>query len=82
MGAGMKKLTEEEWWLDDSALPSLIWARLTLGLDGWLVDCEDGTRHIFLTRGEALTWLREDEYETLTDLRAQCALNPQIKPPC
>ncbi len=58
----------DEWWLDEAALPDLIWARLRLAQDGWTVRCADGTLNIFESHAAAIEWLREDEYARLTDL--------------
>lgn len=57
------------WWLDESALPRLIWARLMRAEDGFLVQDADGKLHLFETIFDAVTWLREDEYELFSELR-------------
>jgi hypothetical protein len=57
------------WWLDSSALPEQIWARLRVAHDGSaeVLDC-DGSLHQFSDASEAEHWLREDEYSRLSEL--------------
>lgn len=71
-----------EWWLDDAALPGLVWALLVeTASGGVLVRDRDGTDHAFADYSEAAAWLREDEYSRLDDLRADDGFTPAAPPP-
>jgi hypothetical protein len=61
---GSAELTE--WWLDESSLPDVIWARLRLRADGSaeVFDC-DGRTVTFSSGMEAANSLLEDEYVRL-----------------
>lgn len=72
---------DAEWWLDEAALPELIWARLSRGLDGWFVDHCDGMRAIFETREFAEVFLREEEYARLAELISEGEIPPGTTPP-
>lgn len=72
-----------EWWLDESSLPRLTWARLRPMFDRGLVavlDC-DGKLWMFDGLEEARRWLREEEYESLADLKADGLVDPDLQPP-
>ncbi len=70
------------WWLDDSALPEQIWACLITANDGraHILDAGDHT-HAFAQYAEAHAWLREDEYDALTNLRFDGQIPRDIRPP-
>lgn len=53
----------DSWWLMDSSLPDLNWARLRVHADGRaeVFDC-DGVTHRFPTEQAARLWLSEDEF--------------------
>ena len=55
-----------EWWLDESSLPDVIWARLRVRVDGSaeIFDC-DGRIIMFSSATEAENSLLEDEYVRL-----------------
>jgi hypothetical protein len=72
----------EEWWLDSSGLPDLLWARLTVYSDGSAEVLDlDGTYHDFASREEAVLWLREDEYSQLGELIEDGEFSDTITPP-
>jgi hypothetical protein len=53
----------QEWWLDESALPDLVWARLRTFEDGKAEVLDmDGRISIFASAGDAANYLMEDEY--------------------
>lgn len=70
------------WWLDTSALPDLLWARLEVHMDGTahVLDL-DGKRHTFNSERDAQTWLREDEYNELRDLQQDGDVDTSIQAP-
>ncbi len=71
-----------EWWLDESALPDLLWALLVdAPTGGVLVRDLDGTDHRFDDYDTAIGWLRQDEYERLDHLRAEENFVPARPPP-
>ncbi len=71
-----------EWWLDSSALPARFWACLYEEVGGKTVVLDlDGVRHAFADRNEAVAWLREDEYEPLTELQEAGELPTTLTPP-
>lgn len=70
-----------EWWLDDAALPDLIWARLLPGQDGILIYTADGKLSVFETLDEAIGWLRQDEYETFAQLKSDGEVSEKLTPP-
>jgi len=72
---------DADWWLDEAALPELIWARLCVGLDGWFVDDCDGARALFETREAAEAFLGEEGYARLADLLADGEVPPATLPP-
>ena len=72
---------DAEWWLDEAALSDLIWARLSLGLDGWFVDDCDGGRALFETREAAVAFLGEEGYARLAELIADGEVSPGTTPP-
>ena len=71
-----------EWWIDTSALPELIWARLKIKEDG---KCEildiDNKTHYFKNQKEARLFLLEDEYGSLTSLIKEGELPSSTQPP-
>lgn len=71
-----------EWWLDASALPSLVWARLRLqmGEPPDVLVC-DNRLLLFETRAEAERWLAEEEYVPLKELVARSALPEDLPTP-
>jgi hypothetical protein len=72
----------EEWWLDSSGLPDLLWARLTVYSDGSAEVLDlDGTYHDFASREEAVDWLSEDEYSRMDDLIEDGLLPDTTTPP-
>ncbi len=72
---------EAEWWLDEAALPGLIWARLSRGLDGWFVDDCDGARALFESREAAETFLGEEGYARLAELITDGEVSACTTPP-
>lgn len=58
-----------EWWLDQSALPDMIWARLILYFNGTalIIDC-DTKNHLFESHRLARQWLTQEEYLPVADL--------------
>ena len=72
--------TIDEWWLDESALPHLLWARLTRGQDGIMVHDTDGRLHLFKTVSDAAAWLRQDEYESLSQLKQDGVVAADLLP--
>lgn len=85
IGAARERLSPDwaalEWWLDTSALPDAIWARLLPGQDGIHVHNSDDKMALFETLDGAVTWLREDEYDRLDLLKADGAVAPDLAPP-
>lgn len=70
------------WWLDDSALPSLLWACLLTADDSRTVILDlNGAAHPFPDPKAAVAWLREDEYDCLTDLRFSGQVALDVRPP-
>ncbi len=70
------------WWLDGSALPTQVWACLIGAVEGKAVVLDmDGQDHRFARYADAYEWLREDEYDTLTDLRFAAEVGSDVKPP-
>ncbi|MEP0940167.1 MAG: hypothetical protein ABJH63_10675 [Rhizobiaceae bacterium] len=76
-----KQTVQSQWWLDGSALPDLIWARCFQGQDGTFVQTIDGSLHLFENEAQAVAWLREDEYENYSDLRADGEISAKFQPP-
>lgn len=70
-----------EWWLDESALAHLVWARMMQSQDGITVRDIDGRLNLFETRDEAIAWLREDEYEMLSELVINGQVASDTMPP-
>ena len=70
------------WWLDHSALPDLLWARLRVHPSGTadVLDL-DGKLHTFLSEEEAVHWLSEDEYARLEYLLEEGEVAPTLQPP-
>lgn len=59
-----------DWWLDEAAAPDLIWACLVWrDTNSPCVIDSDGMVHRFATMADARTWLGEDEYVPLAELR-------------
>jgi hypothetical protein len=57
------ELRTVEWWVDESALPDVVWARLSVGADGAAsVLAPDGRTHRFPSGLDASNWLSEDEF--------------------
>ena len=71
----------QELWLDQSALPELVWARLYSGIDGWFVLDSDGKLGLFDSREEAVAWLVEDEYVPFGELVADGEVPADAAPP-
>jgi hypothetical protein len=69
-----------DWWLDESALPNLVWARLTHADAHRVVDC-DGKVHRFSDSRSALAWLAEDEYVPLREALTDGLVPPGTQPP-
>jgi hypothetical protein len=78
----MTSSLSEDWWLDRSALPDRLWARLTVYDDGSsdVLDL-DGKLHEFGSREEATDWLSEDEYSPMYDLIEVGELPAATTPP-
>ena len=59
-----KSVVKTEWWLDDSQLPQLLWARLRVFDDGTADVCwsECSTLYGFVNQDFAGYFLSEDEY--------------------
>src|SRR5262245_11684302 len=59
----MESDVRTEWWLDESSLPDLAWARVRVFEDGSadVFDCDGRTRR-FRSAAEARCSLLEDEY--------------------
>lgn len=70
-----------EWWLDESSLPVLIWARVMSGQDGLAVSDADGRLHLFESDEDAVRWLRQEEYAPLDELKRDGALPADLAPP-
>jgi hypothetical protein len=74
-------LQDAEWWLDESALPDLIWAALFDKGSAVIVrDC-DGKSHFFPDRAGALLWLGDEEYVRLADLQKTGEIAHDVKVP-
>lgn len=59
-----------EWWLDEAAMPDLIWACLVWrDANNPCVIDSDAAVHHFATMADARTWLSEEEYLPLAELR-------------
>lgn len=79
--ADLDKLEGADWWLDESALPDLIWAALLdVGPHAIVIDA-DGRSRVFPSRDLARRWLREDEYGRLDDLRDAGDVDADVRPP-
>lgn len=76
----MENRVYHEWWLDEAALPTLIWARLVNGIDGWQVLCQDGSICLFESRSQAQSWFSQEEYAPYDELRAQGELDASARP--
>lgn len=76
------KVSRQEWWLDGSALPNLLWARLTV-FDATCVEVLDldGRYRFFESEEAARLWLAEDEYEPLEGLVREGDLGASVVPP-
>lgn len=70
-----------QWWLDDAALPDLIWAALVPGIDGIRVHLDNGAMMLFDHMEEAIAWLREEEFSTLANLKADQEVPRDLEPP-
>lgn len=70
-----------EWWLDESALPDLIWAALVVDGERAKVVDSDGKQHRFDSRRAAESWLREDEYERLVELHETRSVPAGVRRP-
>ena len=70
-----------EWWLDDAALPELVWAALVPGIDGMRVHLGTGAMMLFEGPEDAIAWLREEEFSTLEDLKADGEVPQDVQPP-
>lgn len=59
----MADVSKEEWWLDFSGYPTVLWAKLRIFLDGSaaVLDC-DSHEHQFQDEESARWFLLEDEY--------------------
>lgn len=70
------------WWLDTSALPDQLWARLAQHADGTahVLDL-DGKRHTFSSESDAHTWLNEDEDDELSYLQQDGDVDTNIQAP-
>lgn len=78
----MPEVVETSWWLDESALPDLLWARLRVFADGSAEVLDlDGRCHRFGSRDEAALWLNEDEYSPLADLVEDGEVQLDVAPP-
>jgi hypothetical protein len=52
-----------EWWVDENALPDVLWARLSVGADGTATVLDpDGQTHRFASRTDAANWLSENDF--------------------
>lgn len=70
-----------EWWLDEAALPELVWAAILASQDGWTVlDC-DGALHIFDDRRSAEEWLHQEDYVQRENLISDGVLSKDAQPP-
>jgi hypothetical protein len=83
-----KHVVSVEWWLDDGALPSQVWARLRVFSDGTADACwqEGTTLYGFSSRKFAGYFLAEDEYRPFDhledeDLREFGLTKSAIAPP-
>jgi len=70
------------WWLDQSALPDLYWARVqTWDGHGFVVlDC-DGRTTILENCGSPSAFMAEDEYVPYEELLADGAIPADTRPP-
>lgn len=58
-----------EWWIDSTALPNVVWARLGVNADGSAEVVDPGGRtHHFHSRTHASNWLSEDEFARASTL--------------
>lgn len=69
------------WWLDESALPDLVWARLSWGPEGAEILASGGDVYTFESLPEAENWLSEDEYVPFDELLADGDIPPGTRPP-
>jgi hypothetical protein len=77
----MENRVYHDWWLDEASLPTLIWARLFDGMDGWQVLCQDGSICLFESRSQAQSWLSHEEYVPYNELLAQGEVDASARPP-
>ncbi len=83
-----KTITSIDWWLDDCALPKLVWVRRRVFSDGTADACweEGGTLYGFDESRFAGYFLSEDEYRRLSsfDSEDECEFGlrlSEIEPP-
>jgi hypothetical protein len=66
----MAEVVKEEWWLMETSLPNLNWARLQVFASGASeVFDMDGALHHFESERDARDWLFEDEFVSLSLLK-------------
>lgn len=72
----------DTWWLDENALPDLLWACLRVYENGAaeVLDC-DGNIHEVDSEQDARLWLLEDEYSSLANLIKDGDVEPLVQPP-
>jgi hypothetical protein len=81
------RVERDGWWLDVSAFPDLLWARLRVFSDGTAEVFDlDGKVSRFPTEVAARDWLSEDEYESVEsvdeeDLRYGGLVRDDLRPP-
>lgn len=72
----------DTWWLDESALPDLLWACLRVYKNGAAEVLDlDGNTHEFDSEQDARLWLLEDEYSSLANLIKDGDVEPSVQPP-
>jgi hypothetical protein len=71
----------ESWWLDESALPDLLWARLRCFSDGRAEVLDlDGRYTQFASEDEARLFLLEDEYAQLDRIAVENFIDAGMSP--
>jgi hypothetical protein len=71
----------DTWWLDESALPDLLWACLRVYENGAAEVLDlDGNIHQFDSEQEARFWLLEDEYSSFPNLIKDGDVEPLVQP--
>jgi hypothetical protein len=73
---------ETLWFLDWSALPDLLWARIQIAADGSAVVLDlDGKYFYFADRHTVELFLNEDEYSLLAHVIEDGEVDAEVAPP-